>query len=279
MLKFFSPLIFGILAQACGLGGVAPLYFILHYVNSPLNRLITPNQRIEPKFSRAIFLTLTVFCYLPIFLMFLAPLTSTRHFWTWVWQMFPLWVSVAQWVRTRTSKVEASSNQKEGKNSNNEDHIIRATISAFAAVSAGVWIYMLLNSPYSLNTIFLPQRNPENTFVSITRTYFQISHLVTLGSALLWLVYLFADLKNADLVEQSWIFLLAIGGAITLCSGPGVTLAAGWYWREHILLRECQRAYAEGTGEANETGRYKKIALHSLDELCFGGVRRNIKVL
>jgi hypothetical protein len=274
-----SPVVFGILAQVFGVGLVAPLYFFLHYVYAPLSRLTPPNVRIDPHFSRAIFLTLGLFSYLPIFFMFLGPSPSIRHLWTWVWQTFPLWVSIAQWIRTRTSKVELPSTPQEDMNSNNEGNIIRATIAAFAAVSAGVWIYMLFNSSYSLTTIFLPNQEAGNTFVFLMRTHFQISHLATFGSSLMWLVYLFADLKKADLVEQSWVFLLSMGGLTTLCFGPGVTLAAAWYWREEILRRESNGEIETRVGDQNGRGRYKKMARQSLDELCFGGAKGRFKVL
>jgi hypothetical protein len=150
--------LFGFLAQIFGIGVFVPLYYFLHYVNTPLGRLTTPGMRvINPHFSRAIFLTLGLFSYLPLFLMFLGPSPSIRHLWAWVWQMFPLWVSIAQSIRTRAWMHGGSPlNTHENKTANNDSNIFRATISAFAAVSAGVWIYILLNSPYSLTAIFLP---------------------------------------------------------------------------------------------------------------------------
>jgi hypothetical protein len=281
-----SPVFFGLFAQVFGLGIIAPLYFFLHYTNSPLSRRsYSKTQNINPHFSRAVFLTLCLFSYLPISLMFLGPSPSIRHRWTWAWQMFPLWVSVAQWIRTRTSafssKTEPPAKKQESENSSNDNNIIRATISTFAAVSAGVWIYTLLNSPYSLTMIFIPQdtSNTEPTFVSLMRRHFQVSHLSAFGSALMWLVYLFADLKSADLVQQSWICLLSMGGLTTLCFGPGVTIAAGWYWREEILGYENTGGSETRIGDGNGRGRYKKLARQSLDELCFGGTKGRFKVL
>ena len=281
-----SPVLFGLFAQVFGLGIIAPLYFFLHYTNSPLSRRSYPKtQNINAHFSRAVFLTLCLFSYLPISLMFFGPSPSIRHRWTWAWQMFPLWVSVARWIRTRisafSSKTEPPANMQESENSSNDNNIIRATISTFAAVSAGVWMYTLLNSPYPLAVIFIPKdtSNTELTFVSLMRRHFQVSRLSAFGSALMWLVYLFADLKSADLVQQSWIFLLSMGGLTTLCFGPGVTIAAGWYWREEILRYENTGASEARVGDENGRGRYKKLARQSLDDLCFGGTKGRFKVL
>jgi hypothetical protein len=199
--------------------------------------------------------------------------------------MFPLWVSVAQWIRTRisafSSKTEPPANRQESENTRNDNNIIRATFSTFAAVSAGVWMYTLLNSPYPLAVIFIPKdmSNTELTFVSLMRRHFQVSHLSAFGSALMWLVYLFADLKSADLVQKSWIFLLSMGGLTTLCFGPGVTIAAGWYWREEILRYENTGASEARVDDENGRGRYKKLARQSLDDLCFGGTKGRFKVL
>jgi hypothetical protein len=239
-------------------------------------------RKMNPQFARKIFLTLALFSYLPVLLMFLGPSPSIRHLWAWVWQMFPPLVSVGQWIRTRMYVEESTlSDQDQGKISEHDSSIIRSTILAFATISAGVWIYMLLNSPYSLTTKFIPQNLSviNSNFVATMRRHFQISHLSALGSSLMWLVYLFADLKNADLVQQRWTFLLSTGTLITLCLGPGCTLAAGWYWREEILRRESNKESQERVGEANGKDTYKKLARQSLDDICFGGVKGKFKVL
>ncbi len=86
-------------------------------------------------------------------------------------------------------------------------------------------------------------------------------------------------MKNADLVRQRWTFLLSAGALITLCFGPGCTLAAGWYWREEILRRESNKESQEGVEEANGKESYKKLARKSLDEIYFGGMKGKFKVL
>jgi len=138
-------------------------------------------------------------------------------------------------------------------------------------------MYLLFNSPYSLNTMFLPQNAVG--YIPLMRKHFQICHLATFGSAFMWLVYLFAELKGADLVPQSWILILSMGCLTTICFGPGTTLAAGWYWREEILKRGGSFENEERAGEENGRGRYKKMARQSLDELCFGGATGRFKVL
>ncbi len=144
-------------------------------------------RKINPQFAKKIFLTLALFSYLPVLLMFLGPSPSIRHLWAWLWQMFPLWVSVGQWIRTRMSAEESTLDQNQAKTSEHDSNIIRATILTFAAISAGVWVYMLLNSPYSLTTTFIPQSlsMTNSDFVSTMRRHFQISHLTALGSSLM----------------------------------------------------------------------------------------------
>ncbi|KAE9375212.1 hypothetical protein N431DRAFT_542807 [Stipitochalara longipes BDJ] len=274
------PVIFGLAAQIFGVGIAAPLYFFVHFVNAPISRSATPGMRtIDPHFSRAIFTTLGLFSYLPVFLMFLGPSPSIRHRWTWAWQMFPLWVAVAQWIRTRTSASTPRDESSSIHQDDNESSVIGATISAFAAISAGVWMYMLFSSPYSLRTIFLPQSTSASGIIPLMRAHFQSSHLSAFGSALMWMVYISAELKDAALVQQSWVFLLSMVGLSTLCFGPGATLATCWYWREQILKREGKGETVERVGEEDGKGRYKKFARQSLDEICFGGTKGRFKVL
>jgi hypothetical protein len=125
--------------------------------------------------------------------------------------------------------------------------------------------------------MFLPQNAVG--YIPLMRKYFQISHLATFGSALMWLVYLFAELKGAELMPQSWMFILSMGCLTTVCFGPGATLAAGWYWREEIMKRGVGVEREKRVEDENGRGRYTKMAKQSLDELCFGGGTGRFKVL
>jgi hypothetical protein len=118
---------------------------------------------------------------------------------------------------------------------------------------------------------------PETTFLPLLRRHFQINYLSALGSSLMWLCYLFADLKNAHLVPQSWIFLLATGCLTAICLGPGFTLVAGWYWREEILEHQSTDGYEVRVGDGEMIS--KIFPWPSLDGVYFGAGRGRFKVL
>lgn len=179
---------------------------------------------------------MTIFSYIPIFLMYLGPSPAIRHFWTWAWQMFPLWVSLTQALLKR---VPTSRKNNSGNSISLQGHLatVRATVGIFAMVSGAVWVYLLLCSPYSITTIFFPFPVAEHTFLPILRRYLQCDHISAMGSSLLWLLYLFSDLKSSGLVKQSWVLLFGLGCLTTACFGPGFALAAGWMWREELLTQ------------------------------------------
>src|SRR6187402_742500 len=185
---------------------MGPLYFFLYYTLTPTSKLLLPgNRTTNTVYTRAILLTVPLFFYTPHLLSYLHPSLSSRHYWNWAWQLFPIFISLTNLSIAyllpssppTTATSGKSSAQAKSQNIDNTDiTTIRSTILTFSVLSAAVWIYTLSTSPFSLTTLFLPAVRVENSFLPVMRRFLQVDHVSASGSALMWLGYLFADMKR-----------------------------------------------------------------------------------
>jgi hypothetical protein len=56
-----------------------------------------------------------------------------------------------------------------------------------------------------------------------------------MGSVLVWLGYLFWDLRAAGMLREGWLTVVGLGVVSVFVVGPGATVGLGWLWREQIL--------------------------------------------
>ncbi len=227
-----SPFFLVLPAQVATIGVFGPIYYFFYYIFTPVSKFQDPVSRTtNTAYTRGILFTLGIFFYIPLFGTYTHPSLTARHWWNWVWQLFPVYVSITQ---SLVSFFPSSSTTN--ANANTSDlPIIRYTLGTFAVISASVWIYVITTSPFSLKTLFVPYSPESDTFLPVMRRFFQVDQLSSLGASLLWLTYLFWDLKKKDLVKQSWGVLFTVKFLLFVCFGPGATLAAGWVYREEIL--------------------------------------------
>ncbi|KAI1496169.1 hypothetical protein F5X99DRAFT_401178 [Biscogniauxia marginata] len=223
------PTIFTLAAQLLGIGSVAPIFYFLCLTFSPTasdlarssvrDRTILQGTQSSGLLLPIVFLLHTC----EIFAMFLAPEPTTRHFWTWAWQLTPLWIGIAYSLYPRSSKTALLTSTK-------------FLLAALGSISAVVWVYTLLLSPYPMSTLFLPVREVQSEFVAHARKAFQADELGLFSSSFLWLVYSFLDLYTSGLLGNDWLYQVALIPITTAFAGPGVAFTVGWYLRERALL-------------------------------------------
>ncbi len=160
--------------------------------------------------------------------MFLAPEYTTRHYWTWAWQLSPLWVGLANVVAGTALGLLNS----KGSLSVASPRMLLVTLGL---ISASVWVYTLLYCPYSLSTVFIPPLEPQAEFLLHTRTALQADEIGVFSSSFLWLAYSFFDFYTVGLVGSEWLFYAASLPIIMLCVGPGAAFIVGWCIRENML--------------------------------------------
>jgi hypothetical protein len=61
------------------------------------------------------------------------------------------------------------------------------------------------------------------------------------GSHLVWMAYLFWDLKAAGMLREGWLKVVGLGLASVPLLGPGATVGLGWLFREHILATRTRK--------------------------------------
>lgn len=228
---------FGVPFQLVGIGVVAPLYYFLHLLTAPsANATSLEACSMNNAYCKTIWFTMSTFSYVPVGLMYLLPSPRAQHFWTWAWQLFPVYAAVVGTALGKLLPQEVQKPTSANKHPRGQTGIVQMTIGGFGIISAATWILAVLKSPYDLSEIFLPWTPANQSYLLMLRWGLQCDHIAAFGSSLLWLLYLFADLKRGGMLSQSWIVILASGATITLCFGPGASLAAGYLWRESMLI-------------------------------------------
>jgi hypothetical protein len=237
---------------------VGQLYYFLHYTSSQISNFKASDMRLtDLSYTTTILPTMTLTFYLPHYISHLHPSLPTRHAANWIWQLFPLWTALAQQLLKRTHIAPDTVQHDRMHNPRRDWGIIRATVGTCVALSTGVWMHTIAMSPFSLAEIFIPHFAAPGAGVDdwmlILRTFVQYDHLFCFGGALLWLGWLFTDLKAAGMVLQSWIRIIMMAVVTTLVFGPGAAVGLGWLWREHVLVHRRHKGAVVRGWEGDKT--------------------------
>ena len=228
--------------QFYGIGVLMALYCFVHYVQSPVENFRAKDLRLtDMGYTASVLPVLILAHYVPNFgsyLSFIDP--QTRHIWNWIWQPFPVYVSILQFVLKKT--VMPDTVQKDRiENVNRDLPTIHFTIGSLCALSAATWWYTLYAAPYSWTTLFVPSIAANQTGDEYIRMFLQFDEIFSMGACFLWLLYLYGDMKKAGMMNDSWISII-LKGTISLVSlGPGVTVGLGWLYRERLLATRWHR--------------------------------------
>lgn len=160
-----------------------------------------------------------------VFAAFWSSTLESRHYWTWAWQMAPLWIGIINWLAARVyTKVFSPEGKSPATGSP------RTILVLLGVLSGGVWGYIILMSSTPLSTIFWPKWSAQSDFVLHTRQALQYDELCGFGSSFLWLLYSLFSLRIRDAAIALVFLPIAIAAV-----GPGATFILGWLWRESIL--------------------------------------------
>jgi hypothetical protein len=219
-----------------GIGVVNPIYYFLHYAMSPIEKFKATDMRLTRRnYSLAILPSLILVYYLPLISMFQLPTLAGREKSLFFWQLSPVWISLTSLIFTYF--IPNTMQEDRIKAPKRDVGIMRYTIGALAIYSATVWIRSVWLGPFSLYSLFIPDHAPvySSEMVPFCREFLQVDELSLMGSSLLWLAYLFGDMKYAGMLSTSWVQIVFYAIVSTAIAGPGATIGLGWLWREDII--------------------------------------------
>ncbi|KAF8855683.1 FAD/NAD(P)-binding domain-containing protein [Acephala macrosclerotiorum] len=234
------PVVFWMIAQLRGIGHVAPVYYFLHYVQSPLEKYAAPDNRMAQMGPVKTIVPSIVLAYvLPSIAMFVAPGLATRQ---WVngvfWQPFPIYAAILQRVFGRfvndTTKSDRLSKPE-------ADMPYLRCVYGFAAIaSTCAYLYVRFTSPVSLMKIFFEGlANPTKALPLIegATKALKYDQIAAFSAGAIWTLLSFGDLKKAGKLQAGWGRILGTFAGTTLLGGSGAGMAVMWAWREESLAR------------------------------------------
>lgn len=230
----------GFLYQLKGLGFVAPVYFFLHYVQSPLeNYHAADNRLVQVGPAKTIIPTVALTYLLPTVAMMIAPGLSHRQ---WInglfWQPFPIYAALVQRMLSKTVKDTTFVDRVE--NVEADMPYLRYAYGFSAIIAASANIYVRLANPTSLLSVFFQGVSSPSAAIplvkAIARTL-RYDQIATFSAGAFWIMLHFRDLKKAKKTRAGWARIVGSFAGATLVAGPGAAMAAMWAWREEILMK------------------------------------------
>lgn len=152
---------------------------------------------------------------------------ESRHWWNWIWQLYPIWGSLAHLVFSKA--MPAAKNTKA---------TVRVTMCLIAAATTANFWYLRLCAPFSWAEVFVPAWDAAEGALDdrfYLRTLLQWDYACYTGAALMWLAYSLASLKTMGACRVSWVSLFVGAAVVGLLGGLGTMIVVGWLVREEML--------------------------------------------
>jgi len=227
-----------------GIGKIAPLYFAIEYIRSPLSSPKEDNRNIKTDALKSLLPAMLAGYYLPTLANFFASTVESRQSINAMWQLFPLVVPLIQIPLRLLAKPRSNIEGKKKTASDRKTNLLwtRCTYGLLAAISGLSFIYARWSAPQgtSLARIFLPglfkHTQPVTSFAQGIARFLQYDEIFSLGAGFVWLGLRFRELQRSGEPVSWWKSVCALAGT-TVTLGPGAALALGWGWREEVLAK------------------------------------------
>ncbi|KAJ9417961.1 hypothetical protein QL093DRAFT_2565917 [Fusarium oxysporum] len=172
------PSLFTLLGQVRGIGVLSPLYYILHYVSSPIENFKATDMRLtRMNHTLCILPVMIVTYYIPFYAMMFWPTPLGRQ----------------SWLFDQRPKRDLP--------------VIRFTIGTLVGLSACVWIWAWSTAPYGGAAIFFPSILPLATsdLTAFMREFLKFDEAFLFIATFIWLGCLFWDMKHAGMLQTNWL--------------------------------------------------------------------------
>lgn len=245
------PWLFALAAQYLGGGLVMQLFYFFHSALSPLPKFIAKDYRLtDVQYTSTVLPAMLIGYYIPAYLSLAVPIGTgpfeiagytipqvtleTRYWWSYVWQLFPIWAWLAQKVFSFFSK--SSIRWDRLYNVQRDLPLIRFSVYSVVAISAATYWYTLTQMPFSLREVFVPLYwDPPKDFLANVANFMKWDYIFVFGGGFYWLALLFNDLKQWEMLRASWLSLILMAAVTVAAAGPGAAAGLAWLWREEML--------------------------------------------
>ncbi|KAK4652081.1 hypothetical protein QC762_000120 [Podospora pseudocomata] len=233
------PNLFLTLCQLMGVGIIGPFYLYLHYILSPIESFAARDKRLTNTRWSYTALPAILLAYLTPLIGFLfSPDLPQRQSWLFIWQPFPIWTALAMLTLSRL--FSDTVNQDKINNFTKDLPVLRIYIGlgSIIAAAAHVWGRNGGVDPAHWG-LFFPGGIPRHygDLTSFAVNFLKWDYLFGFGSHIVWLGYLFWDLRQAGMLREGWgnVMGLVVAGLVTV--GPGATIGGAWVFREGVLAK------------------------------------------
>jgi hypothetical protein len=269
-------MLFAFAAQFVGIGLIGPIYTFIHYVLSPLDKYAASDQRLtNVRATKAALPAVALGLLVPVYLsngippiplsLNPEPLSPDQRLRQFQWQQtmlgiffqpYPILVSVFLFFISRIWN--DTTEEDKYKNTGRDLPVIEWSVGLASIFSAALWIWSTSLSPTRMQQVFIPKgllKDIDSMWI-FAAEFLKWDEVFGLGSYLLWLAYLFWDLKVAGMLKEGWLKVVGLGLLCLYCFGPGATIGAGWLFREHILAtrRHKDALTLESVGRLHKMG-------------------------
>lgn len=258
VMKLISfPALFGIAFQMRGIGVVGPLFFFLHYVQSPLADYTALDWRlVNVAAARTALISLLLVFTFPTIAMYCWPDPNLRMPFNAVFQVFPITMSIVHYIFSKTL-VKDTTLQDRLHNVTADLPSIRFAVKTLSLISALTFNYVRFTSKDSLASVFLPNWSSVASLLTSTpqdqnltsgiKLFMQLDEISCFVSAFAWIALLIKDMKDVEMTDTSWAKM--VGSAIlgSFVAGPGAVVAMAWLWREEILATKRAKGAVVGS--------------------------------
>ncbi|KAL3480509.1 hypothetical protein BJX99DRAFT_244257 [Aspergillus californicus] len=215
------PILTAFVSQSQGIGGAATLYFLLDYLQSPLEYILVSNySSIRLPAARTLLPALILGYYLPLWAGCTTLSPVGNRICAFMWPLNGLLVPSLQLLLAAFTSSTAPTKEKRPDMGH-----VRWTIILLAAVSGLLFHHVRLDTSATSFREF---------------PLFQYDALFTMLSGMTWIILSFLDLQVYG-IQISLLKVAAVFAGTAIAGGPGVAFAVCWAWREEVITNIIRR--------------------------------------
>ncbi|KAF7596495.1 hypothetical protein BBP40_001367 [Aspergillus hancockii] len=243
------PIVMATAFQFKGIGLIAPIYFTIEHLRTPLAKLLNGRHELKPDTLGSFLPAMLAGYYVPNFGNFLPRTVAMRRYFNALWQVFPITVPLLQTPfrlleKYASQPAQAPQQEKDEakRNSTKNLRYVRCMYLSLAVISGATFIHARRTLPAGapVTSLFLPglqeYKLPISSFAEGIATFLKYDETIAMASGLVWLGLKFKELKQFGHPVSWWKVIGGLAGT-TAAFGPGAAISLGWGWREEILAK------------------------------------------